>query len=681
LATLAAQYPLLGALRALFGRGAVLLGDGWWHAAAARAMAQGLEHGWIDASDGGFPVGPYYPIGGWLLSAALIRLGVSAATALTIVGVAGTVAIPLVFLFVARSVGARPLSALCGAFTLAWVSPYTYFVASSVSFVFGGLISQTVHAPIFLLWLRSLVQSKMTRWAPLLAALMTVAHPQVTIAGFLVVGAAILVARSRRLTVRYLLSAAAVLVVGVAMFGRGLPYKQIPFGWPPMETWRSAGFGPDMAAQFYLRADLLDHVRPPVITMAWALSLVALAATARRRVHAAVLAASLTAAVLTVCGGSSFLSFASFAPVLLQALMPARMLALVPLAAAAAIVLAADMGLARLEGWVQANVSMEAKRRLVSRVLLFSLLLVAAIFSSPGSAHAFYGHLAVRGVNGYVNASCVPAVIGPFDPTEVSRWVRSLDRGRFEIDPHSPFSDCRRVEPLRLESPVPVGRGAFPGIMMAAFANVRPWLPGSAARAETLGIREILRGRLPQSADHTGWRLRQVKEGAVLAERVGGTDMVGVGCIDEVWSGSDDALREALLDDLSGDARVLADPTSLVALEHTKEEYAALKVERGSCNPADARVWERPREPGAYEATVETPSDVDVVVRATDFATWRVTVDGVRAEKRMVAPGFFATRIGPGRHEVVAVFSPIPFYWGGIVLAFALVAALSWREL
>jgi hypothetical protein len=314
-------------------------------------------------------------------------------------------------------------------------------------------------------------------------------------------------------------------------------------------------------------------------------------------------------------------------------------------------------------------------------MLSFALLLLAAVGSSPGSAHAFFRHLAVPGVNGYVSASCLPALVGPFDAAEVSSWVRSVDRGRFEIDPHSPFSDCRRVEPLRLESPVPVGRGAFPGILMAAFANVRPWLRGSAARAETLGIREVLRGRLPQTADHTGWRLRRVKEGAVLAERVSGTDMVGVGCVDEVWSGSDADLRQALLDDLSGDARVLADPTSLVALEHSKGEYATSKIARGSCDATDAWVWERPREAGAYQATVQSSSEVDVVVRATDFATWRVTVDGVPARKRTVAPGFFATRIGAGRHEVVALFSPIPFYMGGIMLAFLLVAALSLRKL
>src|SRR6185436_5553852 len=165
---------------------------------------------------------------------------------------------------------------------------------------------------------------------------------------------------------------------------------------------------------------------------------------------------------------------------------------------------------ARLESWSLATGSMLGKRLLASHSLSFVVLGMAAICSAPGSAHGFLRQLAEPGPNGYVNASCAPALVGAFDATEVSRWVRSLDRGRFEIDPHSPFSDCRRVEPLRLESPVEVGRGAFPGILMAAFANVRPWLRGSAARAETLGIREILRGRLPQTADHTGWRLRHV---------------------------------------------------------------------------------------------------------------------------------------------------------------------------
>jgi hypothetical protein len=96
-ATLLAQYPLLRALPALFGRDAVLLGDGWWRAIAARSMAQGLPHGWIDATDGGFTVGPYYPVGGWLLVSSLIRLGCDAKTAVQVLGVAGTLAIPFVF--------------------------------------------------------------------------------------------------------------------------------------------------------------------------------------------------------------------------------------------------------------------------------------------------------------------------------------------------------------------------------------------------------------------------------------------------------------------------------------------------------------------------------------------------------------------------------------------------------
>jgi hypothetical protein len=251
-ATLIAEYSVLRALPALFGRDAVLLGDGWWHAVAARSIAEGLPHGWIDATDGGFPVGPYYPVGGWLLASLLIRLGCSAATAVQLLGVSLTLGIPLIFLFVARSLGARPLSAFAGAAALAWVSPYTYFVASSVSFVFGGLLSQTVHAPLFFLWIRSLVRPEKTRLLPALAATMTIAHPQVTIAALLVTGVAVLFARSRMLVHRYLISIAAVAALGVAMFGRGLSYKHLPLGWPPMETWRSAGFGPEMAWDFYV---------------------------------------------------------------------------------------------------------------------------------------------------------------------------------------------------------------------------------------------------------------------------------------------------------------------------------------------------------------------------------------------------------------------------------------------
>jgi hypothetical protein len=194
-------------------------------------------------------------------------------------------------------------------------------------------------------------------------------------------------------------------------------------------------------------------------------------------------------------------------------------------------------------------------------------------------------------------------------------------------------------------------------------------------------VRELLRGRLSDEDAQAGWRVRESKGDVVLAERLGGTDTVGVGCIDEVWSGTDAALRDAILGDLQGDARTLDDPTSLVALDHTKGPLVTARVDRGSCAAHEARVFERRREPGAFEATVDTPADVDVVVRATDFPTWQLTVDGVPLAKRTVLPGFFAARIGPGRHEVVALFTPIPFYFGGIVLALVLAAALCIRKL
>jgi hypothetical protein len=508
---------------------------------------------------------------------------------------------------------------------------------------------------------------------------MAVAHPQVTIAGLLAVGVALVVARSRVLWTRYLVSLAAVLLSGGAIYARGLPYKQIPLGWPPMEAWRSRGFGPDMAATFYWGGELLDHARPPVLTCAWAAALVALAFRARQPIAGSVLAGSIAAAVFTVSGGPAVVTLGSLAPILTQVLMPARMLAVVPFAAAAAIVVATDAGLAWLEGWSGRDdqPTNAKRRRLLAELLPIAVILIGALYCSPGSAHVFYEKLAAPGDEGFVEASCASEPTGPFDADAAGRWIHALDRGRFEIDAHAPFAQCRRVEPLRLESPVPVGRGPFPGILMAAFANVRPWLPGSAARAESLGIRELLRGRLSDEAIQTGWRVRESDGNAVLAERVGGTDTVGVGCVDEVWSGTDDALREAILDDLQLHARVLYDPGSLVALEHTKGPMTTRPVDHGSCASGEARVFERHREPGAFEATVDTPTDVDVVVRATDFPTWRVTVDGAPAIRRSIAPGFFATRVGPGRHEVLAVFAPIPFYLGGIVLALVLVGALS----
>jgi hypothetical protein len=157
----------------------------------------------------------------------------------------------------------------------------------------------------------------------------------------------------------------------------------------------------------------------------------------------------LAAAVFSVSGGEAFLSLGSWAPILLQAFMPARMLAVVPLAAAAAIVVAVDGGLGRLEVWSRRREDRfgESRRRqTLARVFPVAVLLLAALYCSPGSAHVFYENLAAPGDAGFVEASCDPPGWAGSMRTK-ARWIRALDRGRFEIDAHAPFARAAESSP------------------------------------------------------------------------------------------------------------------------------------------------------------------------------------------------------------------------------------------
>jgi hypothetical protein len=212
-----------------------------------------------------------------------------------------------------------------------------------------------------------------------------------------------------------------------------------------------------------------------------------------------------------------------------------------------------------------------------------------------------------------------------------------------------------------------------------AFFRVQPAesRSASAARAEALGLRYLLH-RAEQRPEEAGaWRVRNEAEGFELSERLGGTDLIGVGCVEERWRGSYEELRRALIADVDGEGRSIADPTRLIAVEQTSGPLVREPVARGACAATGATVSERRREPGAYEATVEAPSDVDVVIRATAFPTWVVRVDGVPQPVRVVAPGFSSVRVPAGRHEVEAVVSWPRFYVAGLIVAGGLIAALA----
>lgn len=687
LATLAAHAPLLKVLPIFLADDAPLLMDAPSHAKMVDVVAKGLAtHGWIDAYDGGFPFGPHYPAIGTLLGAALARLGLPPGQAVEVVGHAATIAIPFASIAVARRAGARPLAALFGALAVTWVSPFTFMPASFEVFGHAGMLSQVLGTLVAVLWAGALVAPSARAAPPLLAALLAATHPQIAVAALAVGFVGALAAWRGDAAVRWARSAFAALAVAVAVFGPGVRTMRVPFGWPKMADWLQFGFGGEMLRPWLLDGGLLDVGREPVITLAWVASLVALAVLARRRAPRVALAVSLATLAISVSGGATLQAAGHFAELLLQVLQPVRALALVPIVAAAAIVVAAeeafalaDAALARREGSALAH-------GFATRALPVALCLVAALFALPvrwdrwvTQVEAFYG--ALTG-----DTACGGVPLPGYSTRAVAGWLSSLDRGRlvvdFEDEPHPPLLSCPTIHGLDFASPVPLGPvggvGAHVGVMASAFVNLRPWQNGSAARAESLGVRWVLRRRLARDSDaRAGWKVRAKSAEVVLAERVGGTDGVGVGCVARVWKGSDAALRKALFEDLEGDLTTLADPHVLTALEtdDTLAEVERRDAPAEGCDATGASVRERRRESGAYEATVESTAPVDVVVRATAFPTWKLAIDGAEAPVRTIAPGFFAARVPAGRHEVVAVVGVLPHYLEGLAIALAAVVA------
>jgi hypothetical protein len=163
----------------------------------------------------------------------------------------------------------------------------------------------------------------------------------------------------------------------------------------------------------------------------------------------------------------------------------------------------------------------------------------------------------------------------------------------------------------------------------------------------------------------------------VLSERVGGTDFIGVGCVEGEARGSNAVLHDALIQDLEGKASQLKDPRKLLRVVRAEGGLQIAHVPRDGCDPEGAVVEEVPREPGAYEATVTLAHPADVVVRASAFPTWTMTVDGQRTPTFVVAPGFFAARLPAGEHHLVATVAPLPGYVAGLCAAALVVLACA----
>jgi hypothetical protein len=677
IAVLAANIPLVLWAAAFSGRGA---GDARTHAMLANVIAKGrLPHGWTDAYAAGFAVGPHYPVVGWGLSALFVKVGFAPMVAVNIVAFAAIVGAPLAAFVLALRARAMPFTAVACALFLSWVSPDGYFVGGGEAFYGQGLLSQVVVIPSLVFFVAAIARAG-SPWKATLSGVVAVAcHPQIAVACVAVLFLPVLASRDRGAIGRYIRASLAMGLVGAAVYGPGIATLKVPFGWPPMESWKTIGFGTHRLEPWLLEGELLDKGRGPVLTALWGVSILLVLFRLRRPAPRAAAIASLVCVTLSV-SGSALQGLGAVGAFLLSFLQPLRVLGVVPLVASGTVLIAVEEAAplaSELYERVVARFPPPFASALAPRVLQGVVLIVVAWAALPERfAVADSVHQKIEGIleSFGPDDACGPRASPTFPARAVKTWVSSLVSGRLWYDDPSPASlECEFASGFEIDSSVPIavtsGVGGHVGVHHVAFHQLAPGRPGSALRAEALGIRHALLFTKEPLPD--GWETVHRSGDVVLARRVGGTDIVGVGCITSLWLGSDVALRERLIADLATKrgARALLDPNTLVALETVSAEWAERSVATGDCSVDGASVEEHPREPGAQEADVDLPSPVDVVIRVAAFPTWRVLVDGRPTPTTMVAPGYPSVRVPAGKHHIEAVVSPLPSYLQGISLA------------
>lgn len=665
-----ACVPLMLMTPWLRGDPLVFWADTATHAHVARDIARyGLPHGWLDSTLGGFPFAHHYPPLPWLVVATLIRLGLEPAAAIQVIGWAATLAVPFGFYAAAITAGARPTFALVGGACLTWVSPYNSFIGGYETFFSQGLLSQAVALPICLWFMASVIAGRST-WAPAVSAgLAMTCHPQVTVASVVLLGIVVVASGKRLLVARYAWGSLVALCAGAALYGQGIQTLVVPFGWPPGFGWRQLGFGPDRLAWWFLDAELLDQHRAPVLTALVAASLLVLVLHLRRADARAALAGFVGAVLLSV-SGEGLASLGSVGAALMSFLQPLRMAALIPLAAASALVVALEAATSTL-----ARAFLARGRPRGARWTAWALSLVAlavAVAALPSRvAYALARPPNARG------GQCPPG----YDAATLRQWIAGLSRGRVWYDVTTregePLSRCFTRDGLALASSVPIGStdavGAHVGLLQAAFERLAPKREGSARRAEALGVRSLLVVETP--AD--GW-LEQHRSGSVaLFEHERPTDLVGLGCITRGYAGAERAVRARIVADLSSDrgADRLLDPAEPVALRLDGGVFRETVEPEAACSIEGATVHAASPEPGALEARIEAPHPVDAVLRVTAFPGWHVSVDGKPSATRMVAPGFLSVRLPAGTHQLRAQAGLLPGSSWILVLTLVGVAA------
>ncbi len=679
--TLFASSPVVIAAWVFCTEGSWLPGDAASHAQVAREIAtHGLERGWIESYSAGFPFGPHYQSGALLLTAGLIWLGIPAISATHLIGIGSVLLVPMLFLLVARAAGASPWAALAGALLLSWAVPAHSFMGGPWPMLSQGLVAQVFAMPWIMLAGAAVLGSVPGWMAPLLAAVAMASHAQLTPCALLAGAPALLVVGSQAQRRRLLSAALGAGVSGLALYGPGVLSFALPFSWAPVPAFRIIGYGPDHLIQWWLDGRLLDVGRAPVLTgTVWA-AVVVLLFTVRGRASRGVLVFFATTLVVSF-GGHALAGMGEIGQRVVEIFSPVRMLCLIPVACAMTVCVALAELSARLRRALKRTVASWVSR---TRAAELALVVWFAVGAGGPAGVRMGARLTFHDL--FQRDGCRSHGLGGYRSAPLVEHLRGLERGRFVVDKPSSRTPCPVLGGIELQSSVPLGQGtggpgSQVGVVAAAFDALQASGAGGAKRAEALGVRTILHSRTRPPAPAGGWQVVAAQGDAVVSERVGGTDLMGLGCISAVWRGTDRVLRDALFADLASDDPAALDPGELILLESTAGPLRKQRVARGACDPARASIDARRTGPGTHEAVVETAAPVTLVLRATKVETWTVLVDGAPVSARMVAPGFLSVQLDAGRHRVSAMVRPLPWYRFGLAFAVLALGLLAWVEL
>ena len=664
-ATTAAFAPVLRDLTSLAGPDASLSGDAGSHLAIAQDIASfGLPHDWLGTFNGGFPFAVHYPAMGWVLLSGLLRAGIHPVVAIRGLGLLAHLLVPLTTFVCLRRAGVRPMATALGAIAIGWITPYIQFTGGWEMFLVLGLLSQVVATPLVILWAGALARGGRGSLAPVLAALVAAAHPQLFGVGSLALVVTAIGSGQRPAIWAVLRSVIAGGVVAGALYVPGMRTLHTPFGWPPHLSWRLVGFGPERVLPWLRDGELLDNEHAPVVTWLWLVGLVVHLFEIRRPRSRAVLAASV--AVLAMCMSGRLLG-----QTLLSVAQPMRALALVPIAAVATIATAFDV----LAIWIDV-LARSAKRPLPQAVVGHSLgaLALLLLIDLPPRIAALHA-LAVEQLVADKTNACLPWISG-VDAIAIRAWLSRPGAGRSAYGSER-IGACASNQAAELQRTgalaVTRGAGAHVGLHAAAFAALGPRTGGpvDAHRAEALGIRRLVHGATAMPVPQEAWRTVASAGEVRLSERLGGSDLVGVGCVVEVVSGADRLVFDEIFRRVTTTGSSFLDaPGELVALDVGDGPLVLRPAERDGCDAARAIVHEVAREPGALEATLSAEASVDVVFRASAYPGWRVVDDhGASLPVRTIAPGFFSVRVGPGEHHLVAIAALPSGYRAGLAVA------------